>query len=309
MEHNTSHTSVAVAMLKRFKSSALDRLTHSLAMKTWLAGIRGFGRRHRVPLSSAPSARKDAGKPAQYFKILCRVLRLTRGVFSANSSNVKPQNDFDVLKRRPRQPDLALCNLPTVILVDIMLILPPESLWALRQSAATFLEIFDSRPFLHLHGRPGACDPHMPFSTLFMTEAQKSAIKTLTEYQQPEKTRCSKCSEVYKLGDRDPRLVRLRELRCCEGCKERHAGIFFSAESLYNHNRGVGKLVCLGQLGQMSLYGHKSHRPITWDLIQTRILGRADKLSASCTYCSHLPRMGSWGASYGRASDAKSGFI
>ncbi|KPM36414.1 hypothetical protein AK830_g10140 [Neonectria ditissima] len=189
-----------------------------------------------------------------------------------------------------------LCDLPNELLVEIMACLPKESLWSLRQASPVFLKIFDTKPFRRFHGEPGVKDRYMPFLISSMTTAEQSEAAKLIRQDRPEQfepgTRyCASCIEVRNRGECDPRMVSLRKSRFCDGCKERHAGIFFSAESIERHGHGVGELICIGRLGKTSLCSHDSHEPMTWETMERSIPLRGDSYPVACTDRAHEPQV------------------
>lgn len=152
----------------------------------------------------------------------------------------------------------SLCDLPNVLLEHIMYLLPNESLWSLRQSSIVFFKIFDTKGFRQYHGTPGLKDRYIPFSISLLFPAEKNAVATLIlrdrhqlvsmpgqkSFQLEEwpsskrhprsenrawhkDTYCAQCIAVLKRDEYEPRLINLRRTRFCDGCKERHAGIFF----------------------------------------------------------------------------------
>ncbi|KAI5461562.1 hypothetical protein BGZ63DRAFT_356947 [Mariannaea sp. PMI_226] len=190
-----------------------------------------------------------------------------------------------------------ICDLPTELLLKIMGYLPAESLWAVRQSSRCFLQLFDAKDFRYFHSRPGRKDRYKPFriSAMVTAERNKAAEFIRRNRKQPEARYCAPCLEVRRRGKQESRLASLLESRFCEGCKERHGGIFFSTESIEKHDRGIGELICIGRLGKMTLCSHDSHEPVTWQTFEQSIPMSHDLKEVACTDRSHEPRArGRW---------------
>ncbi|KAG9255327.1 uncharacterized protein F5Z01DRAFT_48983 [Emericellopsis atlantica] len=166
----------------------------------------------------------------------------------------------------------SLAQLPDDILVLIMKQLSPDSLWALRQTSSIFFRIFKSEDFCRFHGEPGCHDRHWPFSLRSLTPDERETVR---KYIRPSNAarkgtmameRCGACAEVHKRGEHDRRLVRLRRLYFCHACKENHAGVFFSAQSLREYKRGAD-IMCIGRIGWSTLWSQSSTPPITWETL------------------------------------------
>lgn len=207
-----------------------------------------------------------------------------------------------------------LCGLPYELLVEIMGYLSGQSLWSLRQSSTILLSIFEAKALQRFHGEAGLKDRYIPFSMDSVTGTEKNQVARFirtdredfvsengtetgagTESGSDTGVRyCSSCIEVQSRGERDFRMINMRKTRFCDGCKERHASIFFSPESIEKHDRGIGKLVCIGRAGKITLCSHDSHKPVTWQTIEQAIPKCGDLHRVSCTHRSHEPHPNRW---------------
>ncbi|CAI6101381.1 unnamed protein product [Clonostachys chloroleuca] len=163
---------------------------------------------------------------------------------------------------RPRQ-ESPVFKLPKPVLIKIMMGLSPISLWSLRQASALFRTLFDDRQFYSFHDKVGLHDAHIKFSTGIMSEEERREARAMLQPRKEVERWCTACTRVRLRGEFEPAVIKLRELRFCDACGERHAGIFFPQESI---ERGDENLVCIGRLGKWELCSHME--PIMWDSLK-----------------------------------------
>jgi hypothetical protein len=155
--------------------------------------------------------------------------------------------------------------LPKPVLIKIMMGLTPISLWSLRQASALFRTLFDDRQFYPFHDEAGLHDAHMKLSFGMMSEEERREGRAMLQSRQEQEVKnwCTACTKVRLRGEFEPAVIKLRELRFCDACGERHASIFFPQESI---ERGDENLVCIGRLGKWELCSHME--PIMWDSLR-----------------------------------------
>lgn len=246
-------------------------------------------------------------------------LQRGREVKCLERKQAEPRTDLTVSREDVPRSRVSLCGLPNELLVMVMSHLPRQSLWCLRQTSTVFLSAFEARPFQHLHGELGLRDRYVPFSMKRVTRAERakmanfiqtdrdsialgheSETETETEHESDSESPqawtatpeyCSPCVDVQNHGGRDPNLISLRKTYFCDGCKERHAGIFFPPESIEMHDHGGGaQLICFGRTGRVTLCSHNPQHTVTWQAIEQRIPSCGDSYRVACTHRSHEPR-------------------
>ncbi|CAG9981985.1 unnamed protein product [Clonostachys byssicola] len=172
-------------------------------------------------------------------------------------------------------------KLPKPVMIQIMKSLAPVSLWSLRQASALFRTLFDDRQFSPFHDTAGLYDAHMNFSTDFMSQEERREARAMLQ----PKRRCTACTRVYLRGEFEPAMIKLRELRFCHACGEKHATIFFPHESI---ERGDENLVCIGRLGKWELCSHTE--PIMWDSLKDVLPVPNIEKYGGCPHPVHQPR-------------------
>ncbi|KAH6894119.1 hypothetical protein B0T10DRAFT_558281 [Thelonectria olida] len=254
-----------------------------------------WARKYRRPMKEQLEASSQASiqQPEPTYQASAQQLAPT---YQASTQQLEPANQGSIQQPAESRHELSLCDMPNELLLKIMVHLPKQHLWSLRQVSRIFLMLFDAKEFSHLHGKPGLKDPYMPFLIISMTASEKREAAKLTSVRRFRKGYCDACVEVLSGGVRHPRTTSLYESRFCEGCRERHAVIFFSAESLEKHDRGTGELICIGRLGKITLCSHDSHEAVTWETIE-----RMDRTAVVCTDRSHEPLVEKENAVYGSA--------
>lgn len=190
------------------------------------------------------------------------------------------------------------CDLPYLprgIIIRIMEFLPPLSLWSLRQASVVFFHLFRTPSFTSFHADPGLHERHPRFNrqTLAGPERDTAVIQLQRDRESrkpPLDVYCDACCSVQGRGERDPRMIKLRALRYCEGCRENHAGIFFEPEARERYDRGEGGLLCLGMTGKLSLCGHVSKHALMWRDLDRRWF--SDDMELPGEFCRHRSHQG-----------------
>ncbi|CAH0021150.1 unnamed protein product [Clonostachys rhizophaga] len=176
----------------------------------------------------------------------------------------KAQGPRRIYERTDRQrQESPIFKLPKPVLIKIMMGLTPISLWSIRQASALFRTLFDDRQFYSFHDKVGLYDVHIKFSTGIMSREERREASAMLQPRKEVEHWCTACTRVRLLGEFEPAVIKLRELRFCNACGERHAGIFFPQESI---ERGDENLVCIGRLGKWELCSHME--PIMWDSLK-----------------------------------------
>uniref|UniRef100_A0A8H7NC62 F-box domain-containing protein n=1 Tax=Bionectria ochroleuca TaxID=29856 RepID=A0A8H7NC62_BIOOC len=137
-----------------------------------------------------------------------------------------PKPDLQVAKARSSSCQSPIFKLPKPVLIKIMMGLTPISLWSLRQASALFRSLFDDRQFYSFHEKVGLHDAHIKFSTGIMSQVERREARAMLQPTQEVKDCCTACTQVRLRGEFEPAVIKLRELRFCDACGERHASIF-----------------------------------------------------------------------------------
>jgi hypothetical protein len=200
------------------------------------------------------------------------------------------------------RPDSLPPKLPNEIWLQVMGHLAPGSLWALRLSSPIFFNLFNkSQNFRQFHGVPGLKDRYVRFNLEKMTKLERKEALGMLRRDEPaasnlakdSRSYCDACSEVLNRGEDHPMMIKLRETRYCDGCKERHLCVFFPPESIDLHDRELlDELLCVGRLGTAALCSHKLAQSLTWKKVEDEA-PHAHKsyipLELTCTEDCHEP--------------------
>lgn len=177
------------------------------------------------------------------------------------------------------QPGSLSSKLPTELWLQIMRHLTPGSLWTLRLSSPVFFNLFNkSEEFRHFHGTPGLKDRYVRFNLETMTKSEREEALEKLRRDDPAasnlaakdpRSYCNACTEVLSRGEDHPMMIKLRETRFCDGCKERHLCVFFPPEDIDLHDRELlDELLCVGRLGTVKLCSHQLAKSLTWKKVE-----------------------------------------
>ena len=187
-----------------------------------------------------------------------------------------------------------------------------------------FIALFNDSIFRELHQLAGEDEAQnfawRKFSTSVLSARDKNSIANSLQHT----LYCAPCLEAERDGSLDSRLVKLRCLRLCGGCNERHAAALFpdslAGEGNKNETRdpthgskaedgqienstvrspGSASGLCIGLVGHISLCNHAG--PVTtWQDIQQRLQEPSRherKYHSACVELSHEPE---WERNIGR---------
>lgn len=164
--------------------------------------------------------------------------------------------------------------------------LDPPSMYALRQSSKVFVRLFSDNLFRRYHGhtRLATICTYFPMDSLTVREREETARCLQRDMY------CKSCLATRHGPDWDTRLAALQEELFCQGCKTHHPRFLFFPESIEDHKRGVGRLLCVGRLGRVTLCSHSTSRTTTtWQTIESNA-GVCD--NTVCMHPSHLSSTG-----------------
>lgn len=164
--------------------------------------------------------------------------------------------------------------------------LDPASLYSLRQSSGVFCRLFGDNTFIRHHSDARGGIGWVPFATGSLAAPEQ--LRTARSLQRD--MYCSSCLKIRNGPDWDARLADLQGKLYCDGCETHHLRFLFFPESIENHKRGVGKLLCVGRLGRVTLCSHSTSRTTTtWRMIDSM---RSQPDKTVCTHPSHSPLNG-----------------
>lgn len=196
-------------------------------------------------------------------------------------------------------PVSPLTTLPRELLLQIMQLLPPGSLWSFRQSSPLFFRLFNKRPtFREWHTPPGPIDRYVRFKVETIKKPERDGLAKLLQRDNqatwnlsdtPE-TYCASCIEVMSRGENHSAKMKLRETRYCDGCKQRHLCVFFPADSITRcDNDVITELYCVGRIGTATICSHESVRPLTWRTLENALEGTSRRHTLVCDDAQHEP--------------------
>ncbi|KFG81214.1 hypothetical protein MANI_007040 [Metarhizium anisopliae] len=179
-----------------------------------------------------------------------------------------------------------LLELPSEVVLEVMLHLPAPSLYCLRQTSTRFMKLFDTHYFKEFHREPESPGNHKRLDVSLLTAAQRNDVANSLHHDMY----CTACLAAEDCGTIEKRLETLRSLQYCHGCGVLHARAVFPED---NAAYGVpsNEQICIGWLQRFTVCDHTLVRSLSWhDLIDFQTIVADMACEIACTRRSHQPQ-------------------